>query len=158
MQFGCERRADLAGTGCGECRWPLRAITQAGVRDHRGAELAYALPEYAYRHTEVRSGALRCYLRPHWERGSWTLLLREEAMRIQKLVGLHRVKRVRHAREDQRDFTADQQAILSAAVSDERHNAWALEMLGRRNAVARWRGQPGCSVREVIKALDALPA
>jgi hypothetical protein len=31
-------------------------------------------------------------------------------------------------------------------------------MLGRRNAVARWRGQPGCSVREVIKALDALPA
>ena len=79
-------------------------------------------------------------------------------MRIQKLVRLHRVKRVRHAREDQRDFTAHQQAILSAAVSDERHNAWALEMLVRRNAVARWRGQPGCSVREVIKALDALPA
>ena len=79
-------------------------------------------------------------------------------MRIQKLVHLHRVKRVRHAREDQRDLTAHQQAVLSAAVSDERHNAWALEMLGRRNAVARWRGQPGCSVREVMKALDALPA
>ncbi len=67
-------------------------------------------------------------------------------------------KFVRRAREDQRDLSVHQQAVLSAAVSDERHNAWALEMLGRRNAVARWRGQPGCSVREVIRALDALPA
>ena len=59
----------------------------------------------------------------------------EEAMRIRKFV--------RRASEDRRDLTAHQQAV-SAAVSDERHNAWALEMLGRRNAVARWRGQPGC--------------
>jgi hypothetical protein len=28
----------------------------------------------------------------------------------------------------------------------------------RLNAVARWRGQPGCSIREVMQALDALPA
>lgn len=85
-----------------------------------------------------------------WERGSWRLLLREEAMRIQKLVS--------RGGKDQRDLTARQQAVLSAAVTDERHNAWALEMLGRRNAVARWRGQPGCSVRDVMRALDALPA
>jgi len=58
----------------------------------------------------------------------------------------------------QRDLTARQEAVLTAIVSDERHNAWALEMLGRRNAVARWRGQPGCSVRDVMRALDALPA
>ena len=85
-----------------------------------------------------------------WERGSWILLLREEAMRIQKLES--------RAGKDQRDLTARQQAVLSAAVTDERQNAWALEMLGRRNAVARWRGQPGCSVRDVMRALDALPA
>jgi hypothetical protein len=41
----------------------------------------------------------------------------------------------------QRDLTAHQKAVLTATVSDERHNAWALEMLGRRNAVTRWRGQ-----------------
>ena len=58
----------------------------------------------------------------------------------------------------QRDLTAHQQAVLAAAASDERHTAWALEMLGRRNAVARWRGQPGCSVRDVMRALDGLPA
>jgi hypothetical protein len=58
----------------------------------------------------------------------------------------------------QSDLTAQQKAVLAATVSDERHNAWALEMLGRRNAVARWRGQPGCSVRDVLQALDALPA
>jgi hypothetical protein len=58
----------------------------------------------------------------------------------------------------QRDLTAHQKAVLTATVSDERHNAWALEMLGRRNAVARWRGQPGCSVRDVMRALDGLPA
>ncbi len=71
-------------------------------------------------------------------------------MRIQKLVS--------RGGKDQRDLTARQQAVLSAAVTDERHTAWALEMLGRRNAVARWRGQPGCSVRDVMRALDALPA
>jgi hypothetical protein len=56
-----------------------------------------------------------------------------------------------------RDLTTHQKAVLTATVSDERHNAWALEMLRRRNAVARWRGQPGCSVRDVMRALDALP-
>jgi hypothetical protein len=30
-------------------------------------------------------------------------------------------------------------------------------MLRRRNAVARWRGQPGCSVREIVHTLNALP-
>ncbi len=78
-------------------------------------------------------------------------------MRIRKFVR-RRAKSVRRAHEDRRDLTAHQQAVLSAAVSDERRSAWALEMLGRRNAVARWRGQPGCSVREIIKALEALPA
>jgi hypothetical protein len=58
----------------------------------------------------------------------------------------------------QRDLTAHQKAVLTATVSDECHNAWALEMLGRRNAVARWRGQHGCSVRDVMRALDGLPA
>lgn len=57
----------------------------------------------------------------------------------------------------ERDFTAHQEALLSAVISDRRHNAWAREMLRRRNAVARWRGQSGCSVREIIETLGALP-
>jgi hypothetical protein len=57
----------------------------------------------------------------------------------------------------ERNFTAQQEAILSAVILDRRHNAWAREMLRRRNAVARWRGQSGCSVREVIQTLNALP-
>ena len=69
-----------------------------------------------------------------------------------------RIRFIRRAGEDQRDLTKHQQAVLSAAVSDERHNEWAQEMLSRRNAVARWRGLPGCSVRDVIRALDGLPA
>ena len=56
-----------------------------------------------------------------------------------------------------RNFIADQEALLSAVILDRRHNAWAREMLRRRNAVARWRGQSGCSVREIIQTLDALP-
>jgi hypothetical protein len=71
-------------------------------------------------------------------------------MRIRKII--------RRAREDRRDLTARQRAVLSATVPDERRSAWAIEMLGRRNAVARWRGLPGCSVRDVMKAIDALPA
>ena len=51
-----------------------------------------------------------------------------------------------------------QRAILAAVTMDERQKAWAHEMLGRRNAVARWRGRTGCSIREVMQALDALPA
>ena len=48
-------------------------------------------------------------------------------------------------------------AAHNSTAADERCNAWALEMLGRRNAVARWRGQPGCSIREVMQTLEALP-
>ena len=64
----------------------------------------------------------------------------------------------RNFRPVERDLTARQRAILAATVSDERYNAWALEMLGRRNAVARWRGQPGCSIRDVMQTLEALQA
>jgi hypothetical protein len=70
-------------------------------------------------------------------------------MRIRKLVR----RAVR-----QHDLIKHQQAVLTSTVSDERHNAWALEMLSRRNAVARWRGLPGCSVRDVMRAIDGLPA
>ena len=56
-----------------------------------------------------------------------------------------------------RNFIADQEALLSAVILDRRNSAWAREMLGRRNAVARWRGQSGRSVREIIQTLDALP-
>jgi hypothetical protein len=55
-------------------------------------------------------------------------------MRIQKSVP-------RYAHSAERDLSSHQQAIL-AATAVERHNAWAVEMLARRNAVARWRGQP----------------
>jgi hypothetical protein len=58
----------------------------------------------------------------------------------------------------ERDFTAKQEALLSALILDRRNNAWARELLRRRNGVARWRGQPGCSVREIIEAVDALPS
>ena len=60
----------------------------------------------------------------------------------------------RNFRPIERDLTTRQRAVLAATLSDERQNAGALEMLGRRNAVARWRGQPGCSVREVKSACD----
>jgi hypothetical protein len=56
-----------------------------------------------------------------------------------------------------RNFIADQEALLAAVILDRRLNAWAREMLRRRSAVARWRGQSGCSVREIIQTLDALP-
>ena len=56
-----------------------------------------------------------------------------------------------------RNFIADQEALLSAVILDRRYSAWAREMLRRRTAVARWRGQSGCSVREIIQTLDALP-
>ena len=55
------------------------------------------------------------------------------------------------------NFIADQEALLSALILDRRHNTWAREMLRRRNAVARWRGQGGCSVREIVHTLNALP-
>ena len=55
-------------------------------------------------------------------------------------------------------FLQHQKAILSAVALDERQNAWAQELLTRRNAVARWRGQAGCSVRDVMQTLDYLPS
>jgi hypothetical protein len=67
-------------------------------------------------------------------------------------------KSAKRSNSEERDLTAHQRAILTATISDDRQNAWALEMLGRRNAVARWRGQPGCSMREIIQALEAMPA
>jgi hypothetical protein len=69
-----------------------------------------------------------------------------------------RIRFTRRARNDRRDLAAHQQAVLSSTVSDERQNEWAQEMLSRHNAVARWRGLPGCSVRDVIRTLDGLPA
>jgi hypothetical protein len=53
---------------------------------------------------------------------------------------------------------ARRQAILAATGSDVRHEYWALEYFERREAVARWRGKPGCTVREVIQAINELPA
>jgi hypothetical protein len=55
-----------------------------------------------------------------------------------------------------RDITNLQRAVLASTLPNERLRTWALEMLGRRNAVARWRGQPGCSVREVMQAISIL--
>jgi hypothetical protein len=53
---------------------------------------------------------------------------------------------------------ARRQALLAATASDERQGYWALEFFERREAVARWRGKPGCTIREVIQAINALPA
>jgi hypothetical protein len=60
--------------------------------------------------------------------------------------------------EGARRELAAQQAALTATAADNRRNAWALEMLCRRNAVARWRGQRGCSLYEVMQTLDGLLA
>jgi hypothetical protein len=49
------------------------------------------------------------------------------------------------------------QALLAATASDERQGYWALEFFERREAVARWRGKPWCTIREVIQAVNALP-
>jgi hypothetical protein len=57
---------------------------------------------------------------------------------------------LKHAKAPTR-FLQHQEAILSAVARDERQNAWAQELLTRRNAVARWRGQAGCSVRDVMQ-------
>ena len=58
----------------------------------------------------------------------------------------------RQSRPIERDLTGHQRQILATIISDERHNAWAIEMLGssqRRSALA-WaaclfgaRGDPG---------------
>ena len=52
---------------------------------------------------------------------------------------------------------ARRQALLAVTASDERGGHWALEFFERREAVARWRGMPGCTIREVIQAINALP-
>jgi hypothetical protein len=51
-----------------------------------------------------------------------------------------------------------QKEILFAVALDERQTTWAQELLQRRNAVARWRGKAGCSVRDVMRTLSYLPA
>jgi hypothetical protein len=50
------------------------------------------------------------------------------------------------------------QALLAAMASDDRQGSWALEFFERREAVARWRGMPGCTIREVIQAINSLQA
>lgn len=74
-----------------------------------------------------------------------------------KIVKIRQWKQSHLTTPSERGFTAHQEALLSAVILDKRNNAWAREMLRRRNAVARWRGQPGCSVREIIEAISALP-
>ena len=53
---------------------------------------------------------------------------------------------------------ARRHALLAATASDERRGYWAMEFFERREAVARWRGMPGSTIRETIQAIDALPA
>jgi len=66
-------------------------------------------------------------------------------------------KAIRRAKSPER-LLQRQRALLAAVATNKRQNAWVQELLGRRNAVARWRGQTGCSIREVMQALDSLPA
>ena len=75
----------------------------------------------------------------------------------EKIVKIRQWKQSHLTNLSERNFTAHQEALLSAVILDRRHNGWACEMLRRRNAVARWRGQPGCSVREIIEAIGAMP-
>jgi hypothetical protein len=56
------------------------------------------------------------------------------------------------------NLTARQRALLAATGKDRRRGFWAMELLERRDAVARWRGQPGGTIREVIQAINGLPA
>jgi hypothetical protein len=56
------------------------------------------------------------------------------------------------------ELTARQQALLAATGKDARHGFWAMELLERRDAVARWRGQASGTIREVIQAINGLPA
>ena len=57
-----------------------------------------------------------------------------------------------------RILTGREQALVAAAGNDARNGFWAVELLERRDAVARWRGQPGGTIREVIQAIKGLPA
>lgn len=55
-------------------------------------------------------------------------------------------------------LTAREEVLFTATAKDPRHGLWAVELLARRDAVARWRGQPGSPIREVIQAINGLPA
>ena len=55
-------------------------------------------------------------------------------------------------------LTAREEVLLTATAKDPRHGSWAVELLARRDAVARWRGQAGSTIREVIQAINGLPA
>ena len=50
---------------------------------------------------------------------------------------------------------AHRHTLLAATAFEERRGHWALEFFERREAVARWRGMPGCTMREVIQAINA---
>ena len=56
------------------------------------------------------------------------------------------------------NLTLRQRALLAATGNDKRRGFWAVELLERRDAVARWRGQPGGTIHEVIQAIKGLPA
>lgn len=56
------------------------------------------------------------------------------------------------------NLTARQRALLAATGNDARRGFWAVELLERREAVARWRGEPGCTIHEVIQRINGLPA
>ncbi len=45
--------------------------------------------------------------------------------------------------------------MIAKRLAPLRDEIWALELLARHTAVARWRGQPSCSAREVLQTLDA---
>jgi hypothetical protein len=55
-------------------------------------------------------------------------------------------------------LTAREEVLLTATANDPRYGSWAVELLARRDAVARWRGQAGSTIREVIQAINGLPA
>ena len=46
-------------------------------------------------------------------------------------------------------------SMTTKRLAPLRDEFWALELLARHTAVARWRGQPSCSAREVLQTLDA---
>jgi hypothetical protein len=67
-------------------------------------------------------------------------------------------KKAPHVRSLPSELTARQQALLAATGRDARNGFWAMELLERRDAVARWRGQATGTIREVIQAINGLPA
>jgi hypothetical protein len=56
------------------------------------------------------------------------------------------------------ELTARYKALRAVTGEDVRHGFWMQELLARRNAVARWRGQAGCTIRDVIQSINELPA